>query len=246
MLDLAGRERLKDLLLDELATRQGRNTSYSLRAFARDLGVNVTTLSEFFSGRRGLSRQSIQNLVDRLGVSPLLLEKTGKAAASRKLSDESFRMVSEWYYYGILSLARMKRNRAAPEWIAAKLGVSKVTARMALRRLVDTKHIRVLNGKMIRISESFTTSNDIPSLALRHYHKENLRLAADAIDSEPMPRRFITAITMPTNPDRVKKARDLILRFREEISAFLEEGEPEEVYTVAIQLFPLTKARSNA
>jgi len=245
-MDLAGTERLKTLLLDELASRQGRNSSYSLRAFSRDLGVNVTTLSQFFSGRRTLSRRSAQRLIQHLGLSPLLVEKTKVATQQRLLSEQTFQALSEWWYYGILSLARMKKNRATPEWIAGRLGIPVVTARVALRRLVELGIVRVSQGRMSRTGENLTTTHNVPSAYIRKYHKENLKLAADAIDDEPFHRRFLTAITMPTNPERVKKAIEVILRFREEISGFLEQGEAHEVYTLAIQLFPLTKTRSNA
>ena len=97
---------------------------------------------------------------------------------------------------------------------------------------------------MIRTAQNLTTTSGVPSAALRRYHQKNLSLAAEAIDSEPVDRRFVTSITMPTSPEKFERAKELILRFREELSGLLEDTVATDVYTLAIQLFPLTKRKS--
>jgi hypothetical protein len=247
---------LRELLLGELCTRQEHNASYSLRAFARDLGVNVTSLSEFFSNRRRLSSDTIRKVADKLCLSPFVLSSIlqGTDGAARKsalpdpiqLEEDTFRVISEWYYYGILSLARVKGNRGEVGWISKRLGITVPEARNGLERLVRMGFIEVKNGRMRRTSLPITTSKAIPLSAIRKYHKQNLALAEKAIDEVPREKRFVTAITMPTDKKRYEKATEFILKFREELSAFLESGNPEDVYTLSIQLFPLTKPRGNA
>src|SRR5436305_268850 len=46
----------------ELKRRQRRNRRYSLRAFARDLGCDHSTLSQWMRGRRALTPDSIAQL----------------------------------------------------------------------------------------------------------------------------------------------------------------------------------------
>ena len=50
---------LRSFLAAELKKRTERNSGYSRRAFARDLGVSATALSEFLEGRRNLSYKNI-------------------------------------------------------------------------------------------------------------------------------------------------------------------------------------------
>src|SRR5262245_45771235 len=51
-----------------LAERRGTNRSYSLRAFARDLGVNASQLSNVLKGRKGLSLPAATKVARRLGL----------------------------------------------------------------------------------------------------------------------------------------------------------------------------------
>jgi transcriptional regulator with XRE-family HTH domain len=56
----------RSYLEEELARRAGRNPRYSLRAFARHLGVDHSTLSQWLRGRRTISSRAIERLGARL------------------------------------------------------------------------------------------------------------------------------------------------------------------------------------
>ena len=57
------------LLRQELERRQAKNPSYSLRAFARSLGIDPGALSAILNQRRPLSEAWCDRLVQRLGLS---------------------------------------------------------------------------------------------------------------------------------------------------------------------------------
>lgn len=50
-------------MLSEFEGRKSRNPGYSLRAFARDLGLAAPKLSEILRGKGGLSEASARRLV---------------------------------------------------------------------------------------------------------------------------------------------------------------------------------------
>jgi uncharacterized protein (TIGR02147 family) len=236
--------KLKELLLEELAIRKERNGSYSLRAFARDLGVSVTSLSEFLGGHRTLSKASLEKIVGALGISPLYIAPLAAGESlppAVVLAEDEFRAISDWYSYAILSLARLRRNRSDVHWIAQRIGIPAPTARAALDRLVRMGFIEVDGRRLRRTPKPLHTTNAVPSQAIRDYHKRNLRLAERKIDEEPLSRRFLTSITMPTDPARLPMANAIISRFVDELCALVEDGNPSEIYTLAVQLFPLTK-----
>lgn len=56
----------RKLLQDEFAQRQEKNGSYSVRAFAKHLGVNKTTLAEVLTFRRHLSPKNAQRVFEKL------------------------------------------------------------------------------------------------------------------------------------------------------------------------------------
>jgi hypothetical protein len=47
-----------------------KNSSYSLRAFARYLDLAPQVLSEIFRGKRHLPLKNVENVIEKLGISP--------------------------------------------------------------------------------------------------------------------------------------------------------------------------------
>src|SRR5690242_18073900 len=94
-------------LLGELTHRKNRNPSYSLRAFARDLGVGVTTLSDYLAQKRSFSKKNLKKIIDNLGISPAMknqffIENRPGHRAQRSqverllLEEDTFRLISDW------------------------------------------------------------------------------------------------------------------------------------------------------
>ncbi len=62
-------------LQHELKRRQSRNPRYSLRAFGRDLGVHHATVSKWMRETRPVTRDALEYLCKRLGVSGAAIEQ---------------------------------------------------------------------------------------------------------------------------------------------------------------------------
>jgi transcriptional regulator with XRE-family HTH domain len=58
---------LQEILAKEYELRASRNPKYSLRAFAKSLGISQSRLSQILKGRQGLSRNKAELIADRLG-----------------------------------------------------------------------------------------------------------------------------------------------------------------------------------
>jgi hypothetical protein len=54
------------LLIEEFKLRQKRNASYSMRAFARDLGIGLGSISEVLSGKRELSKSNFEKALGKM------------------------------------------------------------------------------------------------------------------------------------------------------------------------------------
>ena len=55
-----------DLINKEFQTRQARHAQYSLRSFARSLGVDVSVLSKIMHGRLGINPRMADTLLAKL------------------------------------------------------------------------------------------------------------------------------------------------------------------------------------
>lgn len=81
--------RLRSILQSELARRKKVNRSYSLRAFARSVEVEHSTLSQLLRGKRAMTWKSIQTIASTMrwtGSSVLNAAGEGKKFDSRRIS----------------------------------------------------------------------------------------------------------------------------------------------------------------
>lgn len=259
-------QNIQSILKSELTARQKVNSSYSLRAFARDVNLSPGYLSDLMKGKKKVSVDTAMKISKSLGWSwrdtQLFLQmsqlSTAKSkAASRFIKKEiqhtqnlyntftrikslNFNPISDWYFFAIMELSDLPDFKDDPTWIAKKLGLSLTTANDAMRLLKD-------NGFLVQTPEGNYKKKynlgikDTPSAALRKFHKQHLRNAEAAIEEQAYDQRHASGITMAINCKKLPAAINLITEFRARMSALLEDGDKDAVYHLAIQLFQLDK-----
>lgn len=232
----------------DFARRRLSNPRFSLRSYSKALGISPAHLSLIFSNKRSVRSDTALRISGRLGLTPgevwrLLGHDSTPVVATNFIKDEQFQLISQWYYYGILGLAGIKPNLAQPQWIARRLGIPVATAGDAFRRLLEHGYIAVERGQFRQSTPRIETQHDVPSAAVRRYHKQSLQIAAGKLDDvEPDLREFVS-ITLPLNRQKLKAAKNMIRKFKDEFQREFDRGPKTEVYTLAIQLFPLTQVR---
>ncbi len=232
MEDLVEHQPYHSLLQAAFQERKEKNPAYSLRAFSRAVGISPTTLCKVFRYERNLSPRNLKRLSAFLELSPFEVEKLSvkglgklkKESRNRQLAEDEFHIISDWYYFGILNLAKTVGCQADARWIAKRLGLSNVEASGALRRLLRMGLVKQLGRRLIRTSEPIHTTTDIPSHALKKFHRQQLALAIQAIQHVPVDKRTITSVTMAIDPARIPMAKQKLAEFRECLSDFLEGG----------------------
>jgi DNA-binding Lrp family transcriptional regulator len=242
----------------EYILRRGRNPSYSLRSFAKNLDLPASRLSEVLSGKRRLTAAMGLKISDRLLLVPELRDrlingikatrsprkpplKNSPSQEYKSLSDDVFIVIADWYHFAILSLMETKGFNRETRWIAQRLGISTIEVTDALERLARLGLTKEIAGKLTPSHHNITTTHDVPSAALKKGHKQQIELALAALLEIPLDKRDITSITMPVDPKKLPMAKDLIREFRRQMSQLLENGDCSEVYSLNIQLIPLSK-----
>ncbi len=242
-------------IFSELVARQGRNPAYSLRSYARDLGMSPTTLSRLFNGKRRLSVRNVKRVAVRLGFAP---QETQAAVAEVQngrpngladgayttLSDDIFKSLSDWYYFAILSLADSGRAKACPAWISQRLNLTEFQAADALERLLRLELVTAQKGKLRATGKSFRVPSDIPSAAARRLQHDHLKLAQTSLEKDAIGERDMTSMTMLANAKQLPEAKRMIKTFRRRLARHLENrGTGNRVYVLSVQLFPVSDGR---
>lgn len=238
-------------LRQELDKRIERNPSFSLRAFAKMLEVSPATLSQVIASKRNLSMNKASSILLKLGYSPseqlslmVDLKKDEKEFSRVQISEDKFKLISEWYYLAILSLGEMPHAKADPRWIAKRLNINVADANIALQRLERLNIIEIQDGFYKQIHPPFKTADDIPSAAIKNYHTNILNLAIHKLETVDVKEREYTSVTMAINSRNLSKAKDITRKYKKELSTLLETGKADRVYHLAIQLFPLDTEES--
>lgn len=255
------------VLRDTLLKRQSRNPAYSLRSFARDLGMTAANLSQIFSGKNGISVKRAQEISEKLSLNPFEAEifcdlvssrhardagtrETAKKrlenveASSACLDLDAFKIIEDWYHFAILETLKIKIGRLGTGRIAAYLRIDPQLVRHALERLRRLKLVNRLNGRWEATHHRLTTTHDIPSRSIRSFHHQVLGKAAEALETQPVQDREFGSTMLAIKHSDITKAKEAIREFRKKFCAeFAVEADGDDVYCLATQFFsPATEA----
>ncbi|RYZ80331.1 MAG: TIGR02147 family protein, partial [Proteobacteria bacterium] len=146
----------QQFLLQEFDRRVRNNSRYSMRAYAKFLGVSAGSLSEILRKERPLSLKAATRMAERLGLSreetkqlcklvehqkrtdldSPLLKADSEAADKRILSEDSFNLVSEWFHFAILNLMDVDGFVWRASYISKRLGISLAQSQMSMNLLL--------------------------------------------------------------------------------------------------------------
>lgn len=239
-------------LYDVLLKRQEKNSKYSLRAFARDLGISPGRVSEMLHGRRlpgrdltlrisrslKLSESETEDIFRLIRRQKLAFREKGGA---RQLLADEYALVADLECYGLLMLMGTEGFRSDVDWLAKRLNISTTRVQNILDRLERLQLIGRRGAGYERLQHRVTSSHEVPSDVVKESHVNVLKHAMDSIYSVDLARRDITSITIPADPDKMAQAKEEIRTFRRRMAKLMGAGRPREVYNLNIQLVPMTK-----
>ena len=151
------------MLYSELERRKTKNENYSLRAFARDIGISSSRLSEILNDKQGLSKAKameiskklkynrqkqlwFSNLVEAEHSRSFLLRKKAKESTKihqRQIESqediplEKIHECAHWYYFALRRLTESGKFQNDLTWIADKLNISEETVKTTLNNLLS-------------------------------------------------------------------------------------------------------------
>lgn len=237
------------LLEKELIRRIDKNPRYSLRAFAKALGVSHTALSLVMTGKRPASRRLLERFADMVGLAPDEREQIISGTKSNyrpvpelsELDMDIFHLIADWHYYAVLSLLELPAAKFDSSWISQRLSISKVEAKLIMERLVRLGMIGEKDGRMQQITPPFAFNNKYTTAASRRFHKGLLNKAVDALENQSMTEHDFSSTTFAMDIKHVPYAREKVRAFRRKLVQDLEnKGPPTHVVNLTVQIFPVS------
>lgn len=256
----------RELLRDELEFRRRANPSYSLRAFAKKLGVAPSRLSEVLQGKRGLSGASARTIATNLGLSDrerdlfedLVAAQHARSEAKRAAARErlataqrdgdwdddvtlaQLEQIAGWEHSAIMGLLAVEGFEPRPAWIARRLGISPQRAQAALDRLLEVGFLRKRGRALVAGTGPVRSPGGKPSRRLREANAEALDLAKQALFEQPLDAREFGLGYLCVGSEQLPLAKQLIREFRRSFYEALAQPErPDRVYCLSVAFFGL-------
>lgn len=254
----------RKFLAEELERRLAKNPLYSLRAFARDLGISKTHLAEILRGNNQLSLDSAAKFVKKLNLSAVdainfmdMVEiESGNSERTRlqakmrlearhinfrNLEPEEFSPISDWHFMPLMELLTLPLESHSPEYLASRLGVSKEIIEQALQTLLRQNLISQVDSKYV-ITEN--TTKPVASHIIRQYYRTNLDVAAQALEKQSIDNRDFSVITFTMSKRKLDLVKERLQQFRRELALELtQDQERDAVYTLSMNFFEATLAK---
>lgn len=249
-------------LKDDFTKRKEKNKRFSLRAYAKHIGIEHSTLSKIFSGKRPVTfelankvfnnlkvqapikNSLILTLVDDKNYSPLL-----KDEEYISLSDDEFRQIYQWHFAALICYFDLPQTEKTIAAAAKYFNLSEAVVQNACNVLLKLGFFKAEDGKFIPTGHNFLNQISPQSTALqtetnKKSHEDHLDLAKEALNLD-IPQSHFRGVTMTMPLHKYEEAERRIKEFIRSFSNWLneEEGDIDSIYRVSIQFFPLEQIK---
>lgn len=256
-------------LNQEYQRRRLRNPGYTFSALARDIDISRAALSEILSGRRTLSYKTCQKLfatiswshqkkkeflysaakatilAEKKRIHPefkrVLSDKESILFEPKKIEQDDFNLISQWYYTAILELTfTAKFKKTDSKIIASRLGLSKQTAQKSINTLISKGYLAEKDGYIYKTHKKLSLANTEKTTQSLIRHQEQILMKARLkLKNVPIEQRSNSSMAMAIDPKNIPLAKKEIRLFLHRMSELLENGNQQNVYQLNVNLFSL-------
>lgn len=234
---------VRNWLIAELEERRRRNRRYSLRAFARDLGIDNSWLCKVLRGQRPVTPALLSRLE---GVLPIPTQRPYPVVPS-----EVFEKISDPLHDRFLEVLKLRDFRPDLTWAAERLKLPLEKVQMIFGNLKEAGLLQVdAAGNWLDSTQGGSTHLLGPnqtSSSQREYQKEILRGAIEALDMVPIEQRHQSSMVVAVHRSRLGEAKQLVSRFRRDLAILV--GDPardcDDIYHLSVSLYPALRGQQD-
>ncbi len=262
----------RNTLRNKLTSALERNKRYSLRAFARDLDIDVGQLSRVLNGKENLSVESAQLVAGKLFATKkqqqafvymVELATAKKTETKTRILEalkgldtrnstvvlllDQFKLISEWYHIAILDLSSIVGQAITPRAVSRTLGISQTEAKLALERLMRLGLLTESEGRLQKTSRSLQVPESRErDENVRRFHMQMIQKAYESVEGQDTARRYLIGKTLAIAEKDLTKVKALADQFFKKVAVLVQESDtPDRLYQLNVQLFDLMKIEAN-
>lgn len=241
----------------EFERRQLVNPNYSLRGFAKHMGVNVSVLSRIMNNKMPMTLKLLNRMAVALSLSPEDFEIYEGQISSRKsiqsveqvlessqrqLEVDEFKVIQDWYNFVILELVKLHDFQPSEKWVSKKLSITEEEALLALERLVRLELLVQNEDGSFMKSATFVSiiQLNFSTVAMRNRQKQVLQRAINVMDEIDFSKRDQSAITISLDSTLLPEIKTKIKKMRRSLANYISKNSKkrDQVYELSVSFFP--------
>jgi uncharacterized protein (TIGR02147 family) len=234
------------------------DSNFSIRQeTARLKDVSPALVTQLAHGKRSLTRDRVSSIAQLLRLTKsetqfldswVAGERTPQIAiqeiVTKKRADPQNHLLNDWLNVYVKDACGLKGFKPNANVIYHLLGGIATVARIEKSLLYLQREgflRRNTKGQLVKNDSLTTTTENIPSTAIKRFHKKALDLAQRGIDDYPPERRRAAAVVVSLNESSYQKLFQLVGEFHEQLKKFVEDhpNDDERLYQVLLHLSPI-------
>jgi len=244
------------LLKDQFLLKKKKSPSFSIRAWAKVLGLNSHgPLQQILAGNRALPKKYLPAIKKSLGLNQREMdylsslidfeksksedEKNIHLQKLKKIRPKKFDVhileVENYKYFEnplhsiIRTLMERSDFQADPKWIQETLEFKTTISEIneVINRLIELGSVSTHNGKLTKNKVAIQNKADVPSLGVRKFHEKMALIASEQVHHQHVDEREFNSMSFNIKKEKIPEAK---IRLREFINEFICEfqANPEE------------------
>ncbi len=175
------------------------------------------------------------------------LMKFKKFRQRQKVNLENFKLFSRWFMIPLLeAYGTPARSRSLHDW-AMRLQVSEATIQKALQLFKSMGLIEPEGENFKRVGSILEADLEAKNFAIRVHHIEMIKRALRAAETLPASERELGSLTIPLSKKAFESLRERLREWQQDTAfEFQNEGSPDSVYQLNLQLFPILDLKDEA
>lgn len=255
-----------ETLLNHYSVRKAANQAYSMNAFARDLTLLPSQLSEVVRRKKGLSSQSAIKVAAKLKLSKKeqiifvesVISHCGRSPRERQLakvrlqkeqnqglelSKAEFNIIKDWLNFALLEYLKINKTAFKVASAAEYFSVSKQRVLTSLSNLESVGLITKKGTHYLHQENTVFAPLNIPFTAKKLHHLKLLQISKGAYLNQDFDQRDYMSQIISVDSNKIKLAKKLIKDFHHNMNELLspDSNKKRSVYVMSTQLFSLMK-----
>ncbi|MDQ3001727.1 MAG: TIGR02147 family protein [Fibrobacterota bacterium] len=251
--------------------RKTQNSSFSYEVFARKAGFKSKGfLHHILTGKRKLSKNALfsigtamqleekafsffQNMVafnqakspgEKAFFFKKLMETSPKSPA-KMLQEGAYEFYSQWYYNTLRELITLIRFKEDYTLLGSLLTppISAAQAKKGVQLLLQLGLVEKTRTGYKPMHQAITTGDEAQAMATRDFHKQNMDLAAIAMDTTEPEERDLSCLIVALPESGFETLKAEIQTFRKKLMHMADSMTgPNRIYHINFQFFPTSRA----